>query len=73
MENAINDFNGKYGMTQDSFGIIIKNKNEGERILKAIKNKKFINIIKESCCWSNFRIDYRLFKDIDANFWELFI
>ena len=23
MDNAINDYNGNYGMTQDSFGIII--------------------------------------------------
>lgn len=73
MDNAINDYKGKYGMTQDSFGIIIKNKKEGEKIINAIKTDKFKNLIKKSCSWSNFRIDWRLFKDLNKNFWEEFI
>jgi hypothetical protein len=73
MDNAINDFKGEYGMTQDSFGIIIENEIEGNNILKAIKSDKFKNLIKKSCSWSNFRIDYRLFKDFNKNFWEEFI
>jgi hypothetical protein len=71
--NAINDYTGEFGMTQDSFGIIIKDKSEGENILKALKTKKFIDLIKYSCSWSNFRIDYRLFKDLNKDFWHAFI
>jgi hypothetical protein len=73
IENAINDYDGKYGMTQDSFGILINNKNEGDEILKVITSSKFINFIKKSCSWSNFRIDYRLFKDLKRDFWKEFI
>ena len=73
IENALNDYIGKYGMTQDSFAIIINDKNEGDNILKAIKSKKFINLIKSSFSWSNFRIDYRLFKDFNKDFWKEFI
>ena len=73
IENAINDYDGKYGMTQDSFGILINDKNEGEKILKAIKSLNFINFIKKSCSWSNFRIDYRLFKNFKKDFWKEFI
>ena len=73
IENAINDYDGKYGMTQDSFGILINDKNEGEKILKAIKSLNFINFIKKSCSWSNFRIDYRLFKNLKKDFWKEFI
>ena len=73
MDNAINDYNGKYGMTQDSFGIIIKNKKEGDIILKCIKNKRFVKIIKESCSWSNFRIDWRLFTYLRKDFWKEFV
>ena len=73
MTNAIFDFKGEYGMTQDSFGIITNNLNEGNNILKAIKNEKFIKFIKESCSWSNFRIDFRLFKDFNKNFWKEFL
>jgi hypothetical protein len=73
IDNAINDYEGNYGMTQDSFGIIIKDKQEGENILKTIKTPQFINLIKSSCSWSNFRIDYRLFKDFNEDFWKEFI
>ena len=73
MDNAINDYKGEYGMTQDSFGIIINNKIEGNNILKAIKSEKFKNLIKNSCSWSNFRIDWKLFTYFKKDFWKEFI
>lgn len=73
IENAINDYNGEYGMTQDSFGIKIYSNEEGNKILKAIKSKKFIELIKNSCSWSNFRIDWRLFTYLKKDFWKEFI
>ena len=73
IENAINDYDGKYGMTQDSFGILIDNKNEGDEILKYIKTPLFINMIKTSFSWSNFRIDWRLFTYFKKDFWKEFI
>ena len=73
MDNALLDFEGEYGMTQDSFGIIISNIEEGKNILKVIKTPEFKKFIKESCSWSNFRIDYRLFKDFNNDFWKDFI
>lgn len=72
-DNAIMDLEGEYGMTQDSFGILIDNIQEGENILKSLKSDKFKNFIKDSCAWSNFRIDYRLFKDINKDWWKEFI
>ncbi len=72
LDNAINDYNGIYGMTQDSFGIIINNYQEGEDIIKALKTNKFRKILK-SCMWSNFRIDWRLFKRFNIDFWKQFI
>jgi hypothetical protein len=71
IENAINDYTGKYGMTQDSFGIIINNKEEGDEILKFIKNKEFIELIKKSLTWSNFRIDWRLFTYFKKDFYKV--
>jgi hypothetical protein len=47
MDNAINDWDGKYGMTQDSFGIIIDSKEEGDKILGALKTEEFKKIISE--------------------------
>ena len=70
MDNAINDYEGKYGMTQDSFGILISSKEEGEKILNIIKSTQFKKLIKDSCSWSNFRIDWRLFLNFKKNFYD---
>jgi hypothetical protein len=73
MDNAINDWEGKYGMTQDSFGILINSKEEGEKILKVIKSEEFKKLIKIACSWSNFRIDWRLFLNFKKDFYKYFI
>jgi hypothetical protein len=73
MDNAINDWDGKYGMTQDSFGIIIDSKEEGDKILCALKTEEFKKIIKIACSWSNFRIDWRLFLNFKQDFYKYFI
>jgi hypothetical protein len=73
MDNAINDWDGKYGMTQDSFGIIINSKEEGEKILSVIKSDEFKKLIKIACSWSNFRIDWRLFINFKKDFYKYFI
>ena len=72
MDNAINDWEGKYGMTQDSFGIIINSKEEGEKILSVIKSDEFKKLIKIACSWSNFRIDWRLFINFKKDFYKYF-
>lgn len=73
MENAINDYKGEYGMTQDSFGIIIENQEEGDKIIKCILTKQFIDFIKNSCSWSSFRIDWRLFTYFKKDFYKYFM
>lgn len=73
VDSAINDFQGKYGMTQDSFAIVISNKKEGDNILKAIKSDSFKKILKESLSWSNFRIDWRIFTYFKKSFYKYFI
>jgi hypothetical protein len=71
MDNAINDYNGIYGMTQDSFAIVISSKEEGDKILQFIKSPEFKKLIKESCSWSNFRIDWRLFINFKKSFYKV--
>lgn len=73
MDNAINDWDGKYGMTQDSFGIIVSSKEEGNKILSVIKSEEFKKLIKIACSWSNFRIDWRLFLNFKKDFYKDFI
>lgn len=63
-ESGINDViidrNGKYGMTQGAIGLIISDDDNLELMKKVLESKYFHEII-DSCMWSNFRIDAKLF------------
>ena len=65
-----NDWEGKYGMSQISFGIPISSKEEGDMILKAINTDEFKTIIKATK-WGSFQTDYRMFKYFKKDFWKL--
>lgn len=65
-----NDYEGKYGMSQISFGIPISSKEEGELILKAIQTPTFKNIIA-STKWTIFQTDYRMFRYFKKNWYNL--
>jgi hypothetical protein len=67
-----NDYEGKYGMSQISFGIPIKSKREGDLILKAIQTPKFKNIIAATK-WGAFQTDYRMFKNFKPDFYKFFL
>lgn len=56
-----NDYKGKYGMSQISFGIPINSKKEGDLILKAIDTPNFKKIISATK-WAAFQTDYRMFN-----------
>jgi len=67
-----NDFEGKYGMSQITFGIPISSKKEGDLIVKAINTPKFKEIIKATK-WGAFQTDYRMFKYLKKDFWKEFV
>jgi hypothetical protein len=69
---AINDFAGKYGMTQHAFGISISSKREGDLIVAAINSVRFQEIIKATK-WSNFQTDYKMFRAFKKDFWKQFV
>ena len=63
-----NDFEGKYGMSQLTFGIPIHSKKEGDRIVEAICSPAFREILK-STKWGAFQTDYRMFKYFRPDFY----
>ena len=65
----INDYLGKYGMSQLNFGIPIKSKQEGEQIIKSLTSPKFESIIRATK-WSSFQTDYRMFKYFKPLFYQ---
>ena len=66
------DFEGKYGMGRDIFGIRVDTEEEGKLIVMAISSKKFIDIIN-SIKWGNFRVEYKFFKYLKKDFYKYFI
>lgn len=67
-----NDYKGKYGMSQISFGIPIKSKKEGGLILKAFERPEFKKIIAATK-WGAFQTDYRMFKYFKPDFYKYFL
>ena len=68
----INDFEGKYGMSQISYGIPIATKEEGDLIVRAINTDRFKEIIKATK-WGTFQTDYHMFQYFKPDFYKDFI
>jgi len=64
-----NDFQGKYGMSQLSFGIPISSKKEGEKWIKFINSDRFKAVLKATK-WNAFQTDYRMFHHFDRNIYK---
>ena len=64
-----NDFDGKYGMSQLTFGIPIKSKKQGDDIIQAINSPNFQEIL-QATKWSSFQTDYRMFYYFNPNFYK---
>jgi len=73
-ESGINepviDFEGEYGMTQGAMALSIKNRSDGEKLVKFLKSNFFKNI-RTACSWGGFRIDWRLFTYFKEDFWNV--
>lgn len=70
--DVIIDMDGEYGMTQHSMAIPVDTLEEAQNIRKVLLSetfKEFLNI----CMWSNFQIDWRLFKHLKKDFWRNFL
>jgi hypothetical protein len=64
-----NDFQGKYGMSQLSFGIPISSKKEGEKWTRFINSDQFARVLKATK-WNAFQTDYRMFRHFNKNIYK---
>jgi hypothetical protein len=62
------DSEGKYGMSQLTFGLPISSNLEGQQIKTAILSPRFQEIL-EATKWGAFQTDYRMFKYFDPLFY----
>ena len=68
-----NDFSGKFGMTENSFGLVVTSKQEGDLIVKAINTAKFKEIVRSIKWGNNAMVDWRFFKYLKKDFWKQFV
>ena len=62
----VNDYLGKYGMSQLTFGIPITSKKDGVQWINIIQKPFFQDLIKASK-WNSFQTDYRMFSYFTTN------
>ena len=67
----INDFKGELGLSCYNFGIVIDNKEEGEKIIKCLDSEKFKDLLKNNK-WGSYNIEWRMFKYFKKDFWKEF-
>jgi hypothetical protein len=62
-----NDYRGRYGMSQLTFGIPIKNKSEGDAITNTLNTPHFQRMIR-AAKWGAFQTDHHLFDYITPDY-----
>jgi len=69
LNDVVIDMSGEYGMTDNSIAIPIRDQEDGELLRSYLLGDDFKNILM-ACSWSNFRIEYRMFRDFKQGFWR---
>lgn len=70
--NVIIDMDGEYGITDHGIGIAVSSRTNAVRLKKALESPKFNDVLK-ACRWSQFQIDFRMFREFRADFWKEFV
>jgi len=73
IQNVVIDENGEYGMTPHAMGIPILSKEQGVLLKKALESKEFNSLLQNALRWSQFAIDWRVFRQFHKNFWKHFL
>jgi len=66
------DLLGEYGMTQHAMAIPISNEKEAKLVEAAINTPAFQSVMTATK-WSNFQIDWRMFKFFKKGWWKEFV
>lgn len=70
MYNIVIDLEGKYGMTQHAMAVEVKTKAEADVIKAVLESRRGGDFLK-AVLFSNYQLDYRIFKYLKKNFWQL--
>lgn len=72
INNAILDINGEYGMTQGAFAIRLDNIEDIDKLKISLESTQFKILMKDSCSWGNYTLDWRLFTYLKKDFYKYF-
>jgi hypothetical protein len=72
INDVIIDLKGDFGMTQHAMAIEINNEEEANKIKTCLLCDKFKEYLK-SCLFSQYIIDWNIFKDLKKDFWKEFV
>ena len=70
LQYPYNDYEGKYGMSQLTFGIAISSKKQGDEIVKFLNSDKGKRLIAATK-WNTFYTDYSMFKSFRKDWYKL--
>lgn len=68
LDTPVIDMNGEYGMTNHSMAIEVENEEEAKKLEEFLKSEEMKTIV-ESSKWSNYMIDWNMFKYMKDKFW----
>jgi len=63
----VNDYQSKYGMSQLSFGLPIRGRTQGDRIVACIRSPAFQRVLRATK-WAAYQTDYRMFAHFRRDF-----
>jgi hypothetical protein len=69
----VNDYEGKYGMSELTFGIPITSKKQGDDIVRAINTDDFKEIIRATKWGTTYQTQYKMFKYFKPDFYKYFL
>jgi hypothetical protein len=64
-----NDYQGEFGMCQIVYGIPVKDKEDGDKLVEYVNSDAFKDILKATK-WGAFNTDWRMFKYFKDGFWR---
>jgi len=73
IQSVVIDIAGDVGITPHSMGIVIRDEQEALDIKQAIESEAFNEFIATACRWSQFQIDWHLFRNLRRDFWREFV
>lgn len=69
LQYPYNDYRGEYGMSQLTFGIVIKNRADGEELVGFLHSDLGRRIVAATK-WNTYYTDYGMFKDFKKDFYK---